>query len=122
MAAAEESQKPIVFRSLKFSKSENDTIMLSSDGTREMMTNLNGMVDVSKCKASNPKDNFAKLVGPGRELDLNKTVWSALKAAAESANFDLKALDAFVLGEPELLANVPEGEVRCRCLSKPVVF
>jgi len=102
--------KPMIFRSLNFTVS-GQSVAISSDGVRNLLSNLSLSIDVSQCKSSNPADTFKRLVGAGYEVELNKVARAALAAAAEFASNDTSLLDAFVLGEPQRLALVKPNQI-----------
>ena len=103
--------KPIIFRSLVPTLKANGTVQLSSEGVRDLMLNLSRIVDTKDAVSSNPADTFEALIGAGMEDELNRAARSALSAAAVAAGEDVSVLDAFVLGEPELLDAVAEEQV-----------
>ena len=100
----------MIFRSLNFTVS-GQSVALSSDGVRNLLSNLSLSIDVSQCKSSNPADTFKRLVGAGYEVELNKVARAALAAAAQFASTDISLLDAFVLGEPQRLALVKPNQI-----------
>jgi hypothetical protein len=114
--------KPIIFRSLVPSLKANGTMQLSSEGVRDLMLNLSRIVDTKDAVSSNPADTFEALIGPGKEDDLNRAARAALSAAAIAAGEDVSVLDAFVLGEPELLDAVAEGKTLESLLLNAVAF
>lgn len=104
---AMESKKPIIFRFLTVVTNSDGSITMSRRGADNLMFNLGLLVDVSKCRASNPHDTFERLCGSDDiatiTQNLNRTTSSALFAAAAATQQDTSLLDAYVLGEPELL-------------------
>ena len=94
--------KPIIFRSLVLSMKPNGTVELSSEGVRDLMFNLSRIVDTKDAVSSNPADTFEALIGAGMEDELNRAARAALSAAGIVAGEDVSALDACVLGEPEI--------------------
>ena len=103
--------KPIIFRSLVLSMKANGTVELSSEGVRDLMLNLSRIVDTKDAVSSNPADTFEALIGAGMEDELNRAARAALSAAANVAGKDVSALDACVLGEPEILNGFAEGQI-----------
>jgi len=95
--------KPIIFRSLNVTIN-GQSVALSSDGVSNLLSNLSYIVNVSKCKSSNPTDTFERLVGAVNEDKLNNVTRAALAVAGKFAKNDTSLLDAFVLGEPQRLA------------------
>jgi hypothetical protein len=112
--------KPIIFRSLVPTLKANGTVQLSSEGVRDLMLNLSRIVDTKDAVSSNPADTFEALIGAGMEDELNRAARSALSAAAVAAGEDVSVLDAFVLGEPELLDAVAGGQIDTLLLSGDV--
>jgi hypothetical protein len=114
MYIAMKRDKPIIFRSLVLTLKANGTVELSSEGVRDLMLNLSRIVDTKDAVSSNPADTFEALIGAGMEDELNRAARSALSAAAVAAGEDVSVLDAFVLGEPELLDGSPRARsTRC---------
>ena len=122
MYIAMQRDKPIIFRSLVLTSKANGTVELSSEGVRDLMLNLSRIVDTKDAVSSNPADTFEALIGPGKEDDLNRAARAALSAAAIAAGEDVSVLDAFVLGEPELLDAVAEGKTLESLLLNAVAF
>ena len=113
--------KPIIFRSLVPTLKANGTVQLSSEGVRDLMLNLSRIVDTKDAVSSNPADTFEALIGAGMEDELNRAARAALLAAAFAAGEDVSALDAFVLGEPQLLDAVTGGQID-KLLDNAVAF
>ena len=111
MYIAMKREKPIIFRSLVLTLKANGTVELSSEGVRNLMLNLSRIVNTKNASSSNPADTFEALVGLGKEAELNRAARAALSAAAMAAGEDVSVLDAFVLGEPELLDGVAEDKI-----------
>ena len=111
MYIAMDREKPIIFRSLVLTSKANGTVELSSEGVRDLMLNLSRIVDTKDAVSSNPADTFEALMPNCKEDDLNRAARAALSAAAIAAGEDVSVLDAFVLGEPELLDEVAEGQI-----------
>ena len=103
--------KPIIFRSLVPTLKANGSVQLSSEGVRDLMINLSRIVDTKDAASSNPADTFEALIGAGMEDELNRAARAALSAAAVAAGEDVSVLDAFVLGEPQLLDTVAGGQI-----------
>ena len=103
--------KPIIFRCLVPTLKANGTVQLSGEGVRDLMLNLSRIVDTKDAVSSNPADTFEALIGAGMEDELNRAARSALSTAAVAAGEDMSVLDAFVLGEPELLDTVAGGQI-----------
>jgi hypothetical protein len=122
MYIAMQRDKPIIFRSLVLTSKANGTVELSSEGVRDLMLNLSRIVDTKDAVSSNPADTFEALIGAGKEDDLNRAARAALSAAAIAAGEDVSVLDAFVLGEPELLDAVAEGKTLESLLLNAVAF
>jgi len=104
-------EKPIIFRSVMLSMKDKNTVELSSVGVRNLMVNLSRIVDTKDAVSSNPSDTFEALIGAGMEDELNRAARAALSAAAIVAGEDVSALDACVLGEPEILNGFAEGQI-----------
>ena len=67
-------------------------------------------------------DTFDALIGKGKEDDLNRAARTALSAAAHAAGEDVSKLDAFVLGERELLDCVIDQKECEQLLLNAVAF
>ena len=113
--------KPILFRSLVPTLKANGTVQLSSEGVRDLMLNLSRIVDTKDAVSSNPADTFEALIGAGMEDELNRTARAALSAAAIATGQDVSVLDAFVLGEPQLLDTAAAGQID-KLLDNAVAF
>ncbi len=122
MYIAMQRDKPIIFRSLVLTSKANGTVNISSEGVRDLMLNLNRIVDTKDAVSSNPADTFEALIGAGMEDKLNRAARAALSAAALAAGEDVSALDAFVLGEPERLDAVAGGGAFDKMLLNAVAF
>ena len=119
---AMQRDKPIIFRSLVLTSKVNGTMEVSSEGVRDLMLNLCRIINTKDAVSSNPADTFEALIGAGMEDELNRAARSALSAAAIAAGEDVSALDAFVLGEPELLYAVAKGHTFDTLLLNAVAF
>jgi len=113
--------KAIIFRCAVYSRCADGTVALSSDGAANQLHNVSLIFDASIARASNPFDTFLSLVGAENKQALNAASRAALSAAALAAGEDVSALDAFVLGEPELLAKIDEKDLS-RMLDNAVAF
>ena len=111
MYIAMQRDKPIIFRSLVLTSKANGTVELSSEGVRDLMLNLSRIVDTKDAVSSNPADTFEALMPNCKEDELNRAARAALSAAAIVAGEDVSALDACVLGEPEILNGFAEGQI-----------
>jgi len=103
--------KPIIFRSLVLAVKANGIVELSSEGVHNLMYNLSVIVDTRDAVSSNPADTFEALIGAGMEGELNRAARSALSAATIAAGEDVSVLDAFVLGDRQLLDGVTEDHI-----------
>lgn len=113
--------KAIIFRCIVFSRNPDNTVSLLCDGVDIQLHNVSQVFDSGLCKASNKSDTFDLLVGTENKQALNTITRAALSAAAMATGADVSALDAFVLGEPELLAAVEERDL-ARVLDNAVAF
>jgi len=117
MYIAMKRSKPIIFRSLVLTSKANGTVELSSEGVSDLMHNLSRIVDIKDAVSSNPADSFEALIGAGMEDELNCAAHIALSAAAIAAGEDVSLLDAFVLGESNVLDAVAEDKVEMLLLN-----
>jgi len=115
-------EKPIIFRSVMLSIKDKNTVELSSVGVRNLMVNLSRIVDTKEAISSNPADTFEVLIGAGMEDNLNRAARAALSAAALAAGEDVSKLDAFVLGERELLEGVTNQDECEQLILNAVAF
>jgi len=75
------------------------------------MHNMSLIFSTADVNFTNTSQTLESLVNAGKKDELNRFTRDALSAAAIAAGKDLTLLDAFVLGEPELLDTVAEDEV-----------
>ena len=101
---------------------DKNTVELSSVGVRNLMVNLSRIVDTKEAISSNPADTFEVLIGAGMEDNLNRAARAALSAAALAAGKNVSKLDAFVLGERELLEGVTNQDECEQLIFNAVAF